>query len=251
MFGGNQMRNERFYWPGGGNKGSEAEGYDGRSKVCYTSVIDEGFGFQRVVTGCMSKQVCRNNGIMVRRQTGTEKCFDCCDTDLCNGKLCQTAPPSGFRECYGCESVSSPSNCDTSKLCTDDQYCMTEYRYTGAQSGTYRMDCESIAMCEKQEQYAGYFNKRDLGKKSSSSFDHHSSTNQFSSEKSLSANDQQALNISERYIDDPMVICLSCCKYPFCNNHENCVTKDRLLMMVTDMLIGINMTVTMSNQSIG
>ncbi|KAK3728820.1 hypothetical protein RRG08_013542 [Elysia crispata] len=178
------------------------------------SVTDEGFGQQKIVTGCMSKQVCRNNGILVKRQAGNQVCFDCCDTDMCNTRLCQMALPTGFHECYGCESVSSPTDCDTSKLCLSDQYCMTAYRYTGAQSGTYRMGCESAAMCKKQDEYASYFNKREID---------------LSSEGQLSEDtDQpQAMNMSRRYIDDPLVICLSCCKYPFCSNHENCVTNEK------------------------
>lgn len=184
--------------------------------VCYTSVTDEGFGQKKVVTGCMSKQVCRNNGIQVKRQVGNQICFDCCDTDMCNSRLCNIALPSGFHECFGCDSVSSPSACDTSKLCTSDQYCMTEYRYTGAQSGTYRMDCESSKMCEKQEQFAVYFNKRDLGEAQAEK-----------SHAGVISSQQELVSVSKRSIDDPSVICLSCCKYPFCNDRENCVFNEK------------------------
>ncbi|RUS76539.1 hypothetical protein EGW08_015694 [Elysia chlorotica] len=90
---------------------------------------------------------------------------------------------------------------------------MTAYRYTGAQSGTYRMGCESAAMCKKQDEYASYFSKRGL--------------ETTSEETALDSNESQASNKSKRYIDDPLVICLSCCKYPFCNNHENCVTNEK------------------------
>jgi len=192
--------------------------------ICYIEVYSDTQGVKKSYTGCRSKQECINEGLLKKKRQanlGTLRSGECCESDFCN---IGTPDPRlvGYKECFGCDNVARPEDCETSVLCTDTEECMTEYRYAGNGRGSFRMGCESKNLCELRDTLIGNFSQRSIPDKWAGP--------NVNPEPIKLSDDQpthpMARQLAQwRTIKDRFAICLSCCSYGFCNIFENCHLK--------------------------
>merc|ERR1711936_587368 len=168
--------------------------------ICYIEVYSDTQGVKKSYTGCRSRQECINEGLLRKRQAnlGTLRSGECCEKDFCN--IGEPSPRfKDYKECFGCDNVARPEDCETSVLCTNTEQCMTEYRYAGNGRGSFRMGCESKNLCELRDTLIGNFSQRSLPDDAMT----HPMARQLAQWRTIKERDwcQQTRNVSDRQFD--------------------------------------------------
>ncbi|OWF47850.1 uncharacterized protein LOC110453854 [Mizuhopecten yessoensis] len=92
-------------------------------------------------SGCKDTSTCG-----VGKRDDRTLCSSCCTSDFCNIQTCDQ-PIKLKHRCLACDYVISPTDCDLSRQCDDDETCYTEEVYNVNAEKRFRMGCTRTTSC--------------------------------------------------------------------------------------------------------